>query len=129
MARQIKLENSYQSRLLKLIPSEIVAAFLAISGFIPEGYQHAKILLTIVTLSLLALIPLYLWYFQGVKGFSQIAFTSFSFLIWIYSIGGPFTYWGIHDAVIGSAMLIIWTLLIPFFIYNEKPLAYVPSDN
>ncbi|MFW5877544.1 MAG: hypothetical protein ACOCUP_00385 [bacterium] len=27
MARQIKQENNYQSRLLKLIPSEIVAAY------------------------------------------------------------------------------------------------------
>lgn len=129
MARQIKQENSYQSRLLKLIPSEIIAAYLAILGFIPEDYQHAKILLTVVSVSLLVLLPFYLYIMQGVRGFIQIAFTSLSFVVWVYSIGGPFTYWGIHDAIVGSTILVIWTLLIPFFIIPEKPLSYVPSDN
>jgi len=129
MARQIKQENSYQSRLLKLIPTEIVAAFLAISGFIPDDYLNARILMTLVSIVLLLLIPFYLYFLQGVKGGFQIAFTSISFIIWVYSIGGPFIYWGIHDAIIGSALLVIWTLLIPFFTITPKPITNVPSDN
>jgi len=129
MARQIKQENPYQSRLLKLIPSEIVAAYLAITGFIPEDYPYAKVLLTLITLALLVMIPFYLNKFQGVRGPFQIAFTSLSFVIWVYSLGGPFKYWGIYEAVIGSSFLVLWTLLIPFFIKPEEHVSNVPSGN
>ena len=120
MARQIKQENSYQSRLLKLIPSEIVAAYLVIIGFIPPGYEHSKILLTIVTAVLLIMVPFYLISFMAVKGPLQIIFTSLSFLVWVYSMGGPFLYYGIHEAVIGSALLVLWTLLIPIVVKTEE---------
>jgi len=116
MARQIKQENNYQSRLLKLIPSEIIAAYLVIIGFIPPGYEHSKILLTIVTAILLIMVPFYLISFMAVKGPLQIIFTSLSFLVWVYSMGGPFVYYGIHEAVIGSALLVLWTLLIPLVV-------------
>ncbi|MDT8402683.1 MAG: hypothetical protein RQ743_13395 [Bacteroidales bacterium] len=120
MARQIKQENNYQSRLLKLIPSEIVAAYLVIIGFIPAGYEHSKILLTVVTAILLIMVPFYLISFMSVKGPLQIIFTSLSFLVWVYSIGGPFVYYGIHEAVIGSVLLVLWTLLIPFVVKPES---------
>ncbi len=120
MARQIKQENNYQSRLLKLIPSEIIAAYLVIAGFIPDGYEHSKLLLTVITAVLLVLIPFYLIRFQAVKGAFQIVFTSFSFIVWVYSMGGPFVYYGIHEAVFGSALLVLWTLLVPFVIKPEK---------
>lgn len=116
MARQIKQENNYQSRLLKLIPSEIIAAYLVIVGFIPAGYEHGKLLLTVITIVLLILIPFYLIRFQSVKAVFQIIFTSISFLVWVYSMGGPFVFYGIHEPVFGSSLLVIWTLLIPFVI-------------
>jgi len=120
MARQIKQENNYQSRLLKLIPSEIVAAYLVIIGFIPAGYEHSKILLTAITAVLLVMVPFYLIIIMGVKGPFQISFTALSFLVWIYSMGGPFVYYGIHEPVFGSSLLVIWTLLIPLVIKPVK---------
>ncbi|MDZ7738327.1 MAG: hypothetical protein U5K32_04480 [Bacteroidales bacterium] len=120
MARQIKQENGYQSRLLKLIPSEIVAAYLVIVGFIPPGYEYSKLLLTVITAVLLIMIPFYLISFQYVKGAFQIAFTSLTFLVWVYSMGGPFVYYGIHEPVAGSALLVLWTLLLPFVIKPGK---------
>ncbi|HCC70077.1 MAG TPA: hypothetical protein DEQ09_02855 [Bacteroidales bacterium] len=120
MARQIKQENNYQSRLLKLIPSEIIAAYLVIVGFIPPGYEHSKILLTVITAVLLVMIPFYLINFQSVKGVFQIIFTSFSFLVWVYSMGGPFIYFGLHEPVAGSTLLVLWTLLVPFVVKPEN---------
>ncbi len=129
MARQIKQENPYQSRLLKLIPSEIIAAYLAIAGFIPDDYPHAKILLSIASIVLMIMIPFYLARFQGVKGPVQIAFTTISFVIWVYSVGGPFRYFGIYEAVIGSTILVLWTLLIPFFVKPENTMQNVSPGN
>ncbi len=119
MAREIKKENPFLSKLLKLIPSEIVAAYLVIIGFIPEAYGNKKILLIIVTLALLVLIPFYMVKLQNLKRTSQIIFTMCSFLIWVYTLGGPFAEFGIYKAFIGSMILVFWTLLIPLF-YNQQ---------
>ncbi|MCK5058541.1 MAG: hypothetical protein KAT34_17935 [Candidatus Aminicenantes bacterium] len=35
MSRQIKTDEKYLGRLLKLIPSEMVAAYLAVQGIVP----------------------------------------------------------------------------------------------
>lgn len=115
MAREIKDENVYLSKLLKLIPSEVVAAYLAIVGMIPDTYQNTKLLLTIVSLILLAIIPFYLVKLHNIQRVSQIIFVMCSFIIWVYSLGGPFKEFGIYEAFIGSIILILWTLLIPLF--------------
>ena len=39
MARQIKTKDEYKSRLLKLIPSEIVATYLFALGVVPEDQR------------------------------------------------------------------------------------------
>jgi len=121
MAREIKKDQHFRDRLLKLIPSEIVATYLVIVGFIPkvENYPNRKIVLTIVSIGLLVLVPFYLRKFQNVKRLPQIVFTMVAFLVWIYSLGGPFESYNIYDPIIGSIILIFWSLLIPFF-YNPE---------
>ncbi|UCH92599.1 MAG: hypothetical protein JSV88_20195 [Candidatus Aminicenantes bacterium] len=113
MPREIKDTQTYRSKLLKLIPSEIVAAYMVLQGIIPEA--SAKWGLVIVSLVLLIITPIYLCKFENVKKTAQIAFSTFSFVIWIYSLGGPFIHWGIHKPWIGSIVLVLWTLLIPMF--------------
>ena len=113
MARQIKTTEEYLGRLLKLIPSEIIAVYMAIQGFIPA--ESAKWGLTIISLVLIILTPFYLKYTQKVEKNAQVFVSSASFLIWVYAIGGPFVFWGIYQAWIGSAILLIWTTFIPQF--------------
>ena len=43
-------------KLLKLIPSEMVAAYMAIQGFIPD--EQAKLGLSVISLVILVLTPL-----------------------------------------------------------------------
>jgi len=111
MAREIKTNQEYLGRLLKLIPSEIIAAYVAIQGFIPAN--SAKWGLTIVSLVLLILTPIYLKMAQNVEKNSQIFVSTLSFVVWVYSMGGPFVLWNIHQPWISSAVLLLWTLFIP----------------
>jgi len=117
MAREIRKDQKYKDRLLKLIPTEIVAAYIVLAGIIPSA--SAKWGLLVVSVILFILVPLYLWRIQDVKRLSQIIFTPISFAIWIYSIGGPFLYWGIYEKWIGSVVLILWTLIVPIVV-NPK---------
>jgi len=39
MAREVKTDQDYKMKLLKLIPSEIVAAYILIGSIIPDEYK------------------------------------------------------------------------------------------
>ena len=113
MAREIQRRNPYKERLLKLIPTEIVAAYLVIEGLIPQEATHGAVVSLISFGVLLGLIPLYLKKTMQVHQPWQIVFTMVSFVVWVYSLGGPFIHYGLHISYMGSVLLILWTLLIP----------------
>ncbi len=126
MARTVRASDPYTSSLLKYIPTEIVAAYLVIQGMIPEDGGTASFVTTlVVALIMLALTPLYLSKVQGVKAADQLAVTTVSFVVWLYTLGGPFTWLGLHVSYVGSAALVIWTLVIPLILKPrvESPIA------
>lgn len=113
MAREIKPSEEYLGKLLKLIPSEVVAVYMAIQGFIPE--ENAKWGLTIVSLLLFIITPLYMRYTQRVTRSTQIVISTLSFVVWLYALGGPFTLWNVQQPWIASALLVLWTTFVPQF--------------
>lgn len=117
MAREIRENQDYRARLLKLIPSEIVAAYMVVSGIIPE--DSAKWGTLIVSIVLLILVPFYLKRIQNVQRTSQLIVTMISFIVWLYSLGGPFEAWNLYQAWIASIILILWTLMVPLVV-NPK---------
>ena len=119
MAREVKVNQDYKSKLLKLIPSEIVAAYLVIEGIIPDESKYLGTL--VLSAILLILVPFYLKKIYHVRRLGQHIFVMAAFLIWVYSLGGPFIYWNIWEAWIGSSLLILYTLTIPLF--------YRPAEN
>lgn len=117
MAREIRVDQNYRDRLLKLIPSEIVAAYLVLSGIIP---REAKLGTLIVSIVLLVLVPFYLWRLHNVQRISQLVITAISFVVWVYSLGGgPFAIWDLYEPWIASVILVLWTLVIPLVV-NPK---------
>lgn len=118
MSREIKEAQRYRDRLLKLIPSEIVAAYMVLSGIIP--LDSAKWGTLIVSIILLVLVPFYLKRIQNVQRTSQLTVTTISFVVWVYSLGGPFEVWGLYKPWIGSVILVLWTLIMPLVV-NPQP--------
>jgi len=115
MSRSINNENPYLERLLKLIPTEIVGAYLALAGIIPSHAE--KTFKLILTGFLLILTPFYLRILSKVKNALQITASTISFAVWIYSLEGSiFDLWGYYQAWLASFILILWTLVIPFFV-------------
>lgn len=122
MAREVKSDQDYKIKLLKLIPSEIVAAYILIGSIIPDEY---KLWGTIVTAAImLVLIPFYLRRLYDVKRLGQIIYIMVAFIIWIYTLGEPFRQWGIWQEWIGSALLILYTLTIPLFYHPRAEAAW-----
>ena len=100
-------------KLLKLIHSEMVAAYMAIQGFIPD--EQAKLGLSVISLVILVLTPLYLKFIQKVENNVQVVVSTLSFIVWLYGIGGPFVHFNIHEPWLASAILLQWTTFVPQF--------------
>ena len=115
MPREINQTQPYQNKLVKLIPTEIVGAYMILIGMVPEA--NAKLWFLIITVVLFLLTPIYLIRFTGVKNIVQLIIATLSFLVWIYSInGGIFAYWNLYNAPVLSIILVLWTLLIPLVV-------------
>lgn len=110
MARQINKTQPFQDKLVKLIPTEIVGAYMVLAGmlgFDPTSTGAAKvvealgpsakmaevtaqipeitlkpILIQVVFFVLLILTPIDLWKVSKVSSIVQIAVTTISFIIW-----------------------------------------------
>ena len=120
MAREIRPAQRYSERLLKLIPSEIIAAWVAIQGMIPA--ESGPWFPTGAAAVLLVLTPFYLRRFQNVRRPEQLAVSSLSFLVWVYTLGGPFRYWGLYRPWSASVLLVLWTVAMPLFMGREEAL-------
>ena len=76
---------------------------------------NKQLLLWIVFGILVIMNPLYLYYVTNVKKAGQIVFSSIAFVLWVLVIGGTFTsILGFSAEYIGSILLVIYTLFIPF---------------
>lgn len=126
MAREITSQESYQEKLVKLIPTEIIGAYLFIAtgilGISPASPSvptdtETKVWMLIVSVTLLILTPLYLYRLGGVTNIKQLIVTTVSFLVWLYSLGGPFVVWewGYSPKIAGS-VLVLWSLITPLLV-------------
>jgi hypothetical protein len=110
--------NSYKDRLLKLIPSEIIAAYITLNGLI-LGIDsiHKQQLLWISVGILFVLTPFYLYKVSMVTKKGQIFISSLGFLVWVFTTNPPVDkVWDdIPTAFLGSMVFIIYTLFVPLF--------------
>ena len=66
-----------------------------------------------VTVLMTIMTPFYLKRFQRVIDSTQLAISTVSFLVWVYTLGGPFRIWGLYRSWFASVLLVIWTLAVP----------------
>lgn len=122
--------DTYFEKLLKYIPGDIVAAFVALDGILKQGGNDPMWLSWAVFGALLVLTPFYICYVKttppgivATKTFHWVASTV-AFAVWVFALGGPFAVtfdW--YRPVLGSVLLIITTLALPVFesIFYKSP--------
>lgn len=108
----------YFERLIKMIPGEVVGLYIVGSGLVPSENRLALTIWALICLA--AVVVVRAW---GTADASQrlapqwpvVAISSVSFLIWIYSMGGPFAAFDIYVPYIGSLLVLAWTFFVPLF--------------
>ncbi|MGA1794862.1 MAG: hypothetical protein ACMUIL_03285 [bacterium] len=114
MSREINTDDGYMSRLLKNIPSEVIATYLALEGLFKSktlGFD-IRIPLWITFGLLVCATPLWLIFVQKVRMIRQNIIAALSFVIWVLAMGGPFATIEGYDTLIGSALLILCTIIV-----------------
>ena len=117
--------DSYQAQFLKLIPIEVLSAYITIEGLLRGSVLPQKEpllyagLLWGVFIGLIILNPLYLRRVSKVNSWTQIWLSTGAFVIYILSLGGPFVLLPYDETVIrliGSILIPIYTLLALIFL-------------
>ena len=114
-------EDVYHERLLKLIPGEVVALYLFLQGVLlsalsgPGQEGQLKVWLWAVFAIILVGNIFYLKKFNKVTDFVQILILSLAFIIWIFTIGGPFRLMDFYQEFMGAVALGIFTFFVPIF--------------
>lgn len=119
-------EDTYFEKLLKYVPGDIVAAFVAIDGLLRDQSLANPVWLDWTVFGvLLVLAPLYAVYrpssppppnLQAKRTFHAVA-AVVAFTVWVFALGGPFaTTWPeLYRPMYGTILLIFTTLIIPLF--------------
>jgi hypothetical protein len=123
--------DSYKDKLLKLIPAEIVAAFLTLKGVL-DAAQHVEridLIQWIVFAGLLIFTPLFYRYVYKVKDVKQHLITALAFVVWVFTVGGPFDQFFLDTdgqllpvkGILASILLVFFTLSVPLLMQAEDP--------
>jgi hypothetical protein len=116
------IPDDYWTRLQKLIPAEVVAAFMAIDGVVQAhvgipAYGYWIIYGILVVLCLLyarkaATTP------QLGTNRAQVVIALVAFLVWTYAIGGPYSYAGLDWWIrpLGCVLVVLLTTAAPLFV-------------
>jgi hypothetical protein len=112
MPRTLRTDDPYREKLQNLLPADITAAYLFISGIVAG---KPRIVLGAVAAVLFILTFPYLIKLQKITNVKQIIFYAFSFLVWAFAVSGG-TFIGPENMYISSTVLALWTLLIPLVI-------------
>jgi hypothetical protein len=105
--------DSYAARIVKYVPADIVAAWLALVALLSTGNQHRG-LLWAVWAFLLVITPAWTLRMTRMEGkppaWVQAVVSTVAFAIWVFASGAPFSWLEFYDPVFGGVALILFTL-------------------
>ena len=108
--------DDYTDMLLKLIPAEVVAVWVTVSGIIASASNVPAWLPWVVATVMLVLTPLYLRRVAKITKLRQVVLSTIAFVIWIFSLGGaPFEVLTGGNHLYGAMLLPIYTFAVPIF--------------
>ena len=121
MTRTIKKTDTYMSRVLKHIPSEIVMAYVTIDGVLrtcynPNLWADRQVLWKlswIIATTMTILTPLWLYRVMRVRRTPQLIISTVSVPIWLFALGGPFALLDWYRPALGAIVLPLYTLILP----------------
>ena len=111
-------DDSYRERLIKYVPSETIALFIAVYGttyYISGSEDWYPLMARWILIAGILGTLLYLWHGDGVSDLVQLAISTIGFVIWACALGivtvASLPY---YNAVVAAVLLVVWTFGAPF---------------
>ncbi len=111
-----EIGRAYFGRLIKMIPAEVLALYVAIAPLAAKEHLALQIAIPAVCLGLVILsrtlgtrrapdnVKIDPW---------TVVISSVAFAIWVYALGGPFASLGIYNAVLACILVTVYTTAVP----------------
>ena len=119
--------DGYIDRLIKYIPSEIIALYLGATNVVPVKDPSRWTALWIITGLCVVCTPIYMYLATKQERqptlWSQIAISSIAFPVWVFAIGGPFRSFPWYDEKQWIAAIIITFGTFLAGVYKPEPAA------
>lgn len=113
-ASQESVDN-FTARIVKYIPADIVAAWLAIVALLASKPKQHIVLLWMIFGLLLIVTPIWVLRTTKTRGLpparTQSAMSTLAFAVWVFATGQPFAYYGFYETAYGGTALILFTIV------------------
>lgn len=111
-------DDSYRERLVKYVPVETLALFVAIYGttsYISGSETWYPLMARWIMVAGILGTVLYLWYADAVTDIVQLAISAIGFIIWVCALGivtvASLPY---YNQVVAALLLVVWIFGAPF---------------
>ena len=119
-------QDNYADRVIKYIPSDIVAAWVAILGLLANAVNVPRTATLWVLFVVMVLITAW-WTYKNTAvpgkpaATTQILLSTGSFIVWVFALpgGGPFASLGFYEPLYGSLLVIIYSLVVGLVVPKE----------
>ena len=105
--------DGYATRLLKYMPSEVIALYLTLTSLVRSSAGAGLWLDWLIFAVGVVATPLYLWRLQKVRKPLQLVISTGAFVVWAFALGAPFAQLTWYAPVYGGVLLSMYTFLIP----------------
>jgi hypothetical protein len=110
-------DDSYRERLIKYIPAETLALFVAVYGityYLSGSEAWYPLMARWILIAGIMGTLLYLWHAEGVTDFVQLSISTLGFVVWTCALGVvTVTSLPMYNAVVAGLLLIVWVFGIP----------------
>ena len=124
-AGQTEEKDPFLERLVKLVPADVISVYMATFTIIKNQATGNKDALQWIIFGVIGLIlPFYLKKLGNVSDIKQIVICIISYLIWVFSMGGPvdgLTCLGFPAQFLAAVITPLFTLAAPWLVYLNKP--------
>jgi hypothetical protein len=111
-------DDSYRERLIKYIPAETIALFIAIYGityYLSGSEAWYPLMARWILIAGILGTVLYLWQAEGITDPVQVGISVIGFCLWALALGVvTVTSLPFYNAIVAAVVLVLWVFLAPF---------------
>jgi hypothetical protein len=110
-------DDSYRERLLKYIPAETIALFIAVYGityYFSGSETWFPLMARWILIAGILLTVFYLWQAEGITDIVQLAISTIGFVLWVCALGVvAVASLPLYNPVVAGLLLVLWVFGAP----------------